>query len=155
MPNPPSIFMCTLCQVCSSRSNNITLTHGTFDHSVNHELLERRSVELAPIMEKKSLIQQFRYIICHHPKCCTIAHLILQLLDAVDGQAARALGQISRFGAVLDMVTDGHYIDMYSSDIKNFNLKELHKKASSFNRSRIHYLHELNLNDQKITSEAN
>ncbi|KAG0152100.1 hypothetical protein CROQUDRAFT_650145 [Cronartium quercuum f. sp. fusiforme G11] len=42
----------------------------------------------------------------YHPKYCTIAYLISQLLDAVDGQAARALGQTSRFGAVLDMVTD-------------------------------------------------
>ncbi|EGG12711.1 uncharacterized protein MELLADRAFT_32625, partial [Melampsora larici-populina 98AG31] len=45
----------------------------------------------------------------YHPKYCTIAYLISQLLDAVDGQAARALGQTSRFGAVLDMVTDRIY----------------------------------------------
>ncbi|KAJ8473268.1 hypothetical protein ONZ45_g16355 [Pleurotus djamor] len=31
------------------------------------------------------------------------------------GQAARALGQTSKFGAVLDMVTDRHYMHMYSS----------------------------------------
>ncbi|TDL27342.1 CDP-diacylglycerol--inositol 3-phosphatidyltransferase [Rickenella mellea] len=41
-----------------------------------------------------------------HPKYCTIAYCISCLLDAVDGQAARALGQTSKFGAVLDMVTD-------------------------------------------------
>jgi CDP-diacylglycerol--inositol 3-phosphatidyltransferase len=29
-----------------------------------------------------------------------------QLLDSVDGHVARALGQSSRFGAVLDMLTD-------------------------------------------------
>lgn len=42
----------------------------------------------------------------YHPKYCTILYGISSLLDAVDGQAARALGQSSRFGAVLDMVTD-------------------------------------------------
>jgi len=42
----------------------------------------------------------------YHPKYCTLLYGISSLLDAVDGQAARALGQSSRFGAVLDMVTD-------------------------------------------------
>jgi hypothetical protein len=42
----------------------------------------------------------------YHPKYCTVAYVISCLLDAVDGMAARALGQPSRFGAVLDMVTD-------------------------------------------------
>lgn len=42
----------------------------------------------------------------YHPKYCTLAYVISCLLDAVDGQAARALGQTSKFGAVLDMVTD-------------------------------------------------
>ncbi|KAA1474930.1 CDP-diacylglycerol-inositol 3-phosphatidyltransferase [Dentipellis sp. KUC8613] len=42
----------------------------------------------------------------YHPKYCTLAYAISCLLDAVDGQAARALGQTSKFGAVLDMVTD-------------------------------------------------
>lgn len=42
----------------------------------------------------------------YHPKYCTLAYGISCLLDAVDGQAARALGQTSKFGAVLDMVTD-------------------------------------------------
>lgn len=41
-----------------------------------------------------------------HPKYCATTYLISELLDAVDGQAARALGQTSKFGAVLDMVTD-------------------------------------------------
>ncbi|CAE6424012.1 unnamed protein product [Rhizoctonia solani] len=41
-----------------------------------------------------------------HPNACTLLYGISALLDAVDGQAARALGQTSRFGAVLDMVTD-------------------------------------------------
>ncbi|WVR03674.1 hypothetical protein IAU60_000669 [Kwoniella sp. DSM 27419] len=41
-----------------------------------------------------------------HPKVCTALYATSSLLDAVDGQAARALGQTSKFGAVLDMVTD-------------------------------------------------
>ena len=35
--------------------------------------------------------------------CC---YLLSQLLDALDGHAARALGQSSKFGALLDMLTD-------------------------------------------------
>lgn len=42
----------------------------------------------------------------YHPKYCTVLYCISCLLDAVDGQAARALDQTSKFGAVLDMVTD-------------------------------------------------
>ena len=34
------------------------------------------------------------------------AYLLSQALDVADGFAARALGQSSKFGAVLDMVTD-------------------------------------------------
>ncbi|KAL4250437.1 CDP-diacylglycerol--inositol 3-phosphatidyltransferase [Abortiporus biennis] len=41
-----------------------------------------------------------------HPKYCTLAYGISCLLDAADGHAARALNQTSKFGAVLDMVTD-------------------------------------------------
>jgi CDP-diacylglycerol--inositol 3-phosphatidyltransferase len=41
-----------------------------------------------------------------HPKFCSVLYGVSCLLDAVDGQAARALGQTSKFGAVLDMVTD-------------------------------------------------
>jgi CDP-diacylglycerol--inositol 3-phosphatidyltransferase len=46
------------------------------------------------------------YFMSYHPKYCTLAYVVSCLLDAVDGQAARALGQTSEFGAVLDMVTD-------------------------------------------------
>ncbi|GBE82001.1 phosphatidylinositol synthase [Sparassis latifolia] len=42
----------------------------------------------------------------YHPKYCTLAYTVSCLLDAFDGHAARALGQTSKFGAVLDMVTD-------------------------------------------------
>jgi CDP-diacylglycerol--inositol 3-phosphatidyltransferase len=42
----------------------------------------------------------------YHPKYSTVAYCVSQLLDAVDGHAARYLGQASKFGAVLDMVTD-------------------------------------------------
>ncbi|KAJ7063236.1 CDP-alcohol phosphatidyltransferase-domain-containing protein, partial [Mycena amicta] len=46
------------------------------------------------------------HFMSYHPVYCTIAYCVSCLLDAVDGQAARALGQTSKFGAVLDMVTD-------------------------------------------------
>jgi CDP-diacylglycerol--inositol 3-phosphatidyltransferase len=41
-----------------------------------------------------------------YPKYTTLAYSISALLDAADGHAARALGQTSKFGAVLDMVVD-------------------------------------------------
>ncbi|ORX61795.1 CDP-diacylglycerol--inositol 3-phosphatidyltransferase [Hesseltinella vesiculosa] len=41
-----------------------------------------------------------------HPKTCVLLYCISCLLDAVDGNAARYFNQCSRFGAVLDMVTD-------------------------------------------------
>ncbi|ORZ06910.1 hypothetical protein BCR42DRAFT_336730 [Absidia repens] len=41
-----------------------------------------------------------------HPKACVALYSISCLLDAVDGNAARFFNQCSRFGAVLDMVTD-------------------------------------------------
>ncbi|KAJ7219214.1 CDP-diacylglycerol-inositol 3-phosphatidyltransferase [Mycena pura] len=46
------------------------------------------------------------HFMSYHPKYCTIAYCVSCLLDALDGFAARALGQTSKFGAVLDMVTD-------------------------------------------------
>ncbi|BEJ10848.1 hypothetical protein CspHIS471_0102700 [Cutaneotrichosporon sp. HIS471] len=46
------------------------------------------------------------YYMPARPLLCTTIYGISCLLDAVDGQAARALGQSSKFGAVLDMVTD-------------------------------------------------
>lgn len=46
------------------------------------------------------------HFMSYHPHYCSILYGISCLLDAVDGHAARALGQSSKFGAVLDMVTD-------------------------------------------------
>ncbi|KAJ7452485.1 phosphatidylinositol synthase [Mycena galericulata] len=46
------------------------------------------------------------HFMSYHPIYCTVAYCVSCLLDAVDGQAARALNQTSQFGAVLDMVTD-------------------------------------------------
>jgi CDP-diacylglycerol--inositol 3-phosphatidyltransferase len=46
------------------------------------------------------------HFMSYHPKYSTLLYGVSCLLDAVDGQAARALGQTSKFGAVLDMVTD-------------------------------------------------
>ncbi|KAG0211966.1 CDP-diacylglycerol-inositol 3-phosphatidyltransferase [Mortierella sp. GBA30] len=40
------------------------------------------------------------------PRACMVMYSISCLLDAVDGQAARYYNQCSKFGAVLDMVTD-------------------------------------------------
>lgn len=41
-----------------------------------------------------------------HPRTCSLLYSISCLLDALDGYAARAFSQSTRFGAVLDMVTD-------------------------------------------------
>lgn len=41
-----------------------------------------------------------------HPRTCTLLYSISCLLDALDGYAARIFEQSTRFGAVLDMVTD-------------------------------------------------
>ncbi|KAI9673756.1 MAG: CDP-diacylglycerol-inositol 3-phosphatidyltransferase [Trizodia sp. TS-e1964] len=41
-----------------------------------------------------------------HPRTCSLLYSISCLLDALDGMAARHFNQSTRFGAVLDMVTD-------------------------------------------------
>ncbi|KZF23988.1 CDP-alcohol phosphatidyltransferase [Xylona heveae TC161] len=41
-----------------------------------------------------------------HPRTCSLLYSVSCLLDALDGYAARRFGQSTRFGAVLDMVTD-------------------------------------------------
>lgn len=41
-----------------------------------------------------------------HPRTCSLLYSVSCLLDALDGYAARAFSQSTRFGAVLDMVTD-------------------------------------------------
>ncbi|KLO12598.1 CDP-diacylglycerol--inositol 3-phosphatidyltransferase, partial [Schizopora paradoxa] len=46
------------------------------------------------------------HFMSYHPKYSTITYSISCLLDAFDGYAARSLKQTSKFGAVLDMVTD-------------------------------------------------
>ncbi|KAI9489828.1 phosphatidylinositol synthase [Zychaea mexicana] len=46
------------------------------------------------------------YYMPWHPKVCATLYCISCLLDAVDGNAARYFDQCSKFGAVLDMVTD-------------------------------------------------
>ncbi|KAL4811074.1 CDP-alcohol phosphatidyltransferase-domain-containing protein [Aspergillus unguis] len=42
----------------------------------------------------------------YHPRTCTLLYSTSYLLDALDGAAARHFNQSTRFGAVLDMVTD-------------------------------------------------
>ncbi|RSH85073.1 CDP-diacylglycerol-inositol 3-phosphatidyltransferase [Apiotrichum porosum] len=46
------------------------------------------------------------YYMPNYPRTCTVLYGVSCLLDALDGLAARALNQSSKFGAVLDMVTD-------------------------------------------------
>ncbi|KAH6983006.1 CDP-alcohol phosphatidyltransferase-domain-containing protein [Ilyonectria robusta] len=41
-----------------------------------------------------------------HPRTCTVLYSVSCLLDALDGYVARVFEQSTRFGAVLDMVTD-------------------------------------------------
>ncbi|KAK9312332.1 CDP-alcohol phosphatidyltransferase-domain-containing protein [Lipomyces starkeyi] len=41
-----------------------------------------------------------------HPKICTWLYVVSCLLDAFDGAAARKFNQSTKFGAILDMVTD-------------------------------------------------
>ncbi|KAF4151767.1 hypothetical protein CNMCM6069_003064 [Aspergillus lentulus] len=46
------------------------------------------------------------YYMPYHPRTCSLLYSISCLLDALDGAAARRLGQSTRFGAILDMITD-------------------------------------------------
>ena len=46
------------------------------------------------------------YFMPLHPRRCSFLYSISCLLDALDGVAARRFEQSTRFGAVLDMVTD-------------------------------------------------
>jgi len=46
------------------------------------------------------------YYMPYGPGYCTMLYGVSCLLDAIDGHVARMLGQTSRFGAVLDMITD-------------------------------------------------
>lgn len=46
------------------------------------------------------------YFMPVHPRRCSAIYAISCILDALDGWAARRLDQGTRFGAVLDMVTD-------------------------------------------------
>lgn len=47
------------------------------------------------------------------------------LLDAIDGHAARLLGQTSRFGAVLDMITDRYVSYLRCGDLSNTHLVDV------------------------------
>lgn len=46
------------------------------------------------------------YYMQWHPKYCTLLYGLSCILDALDGAAARKFNQASKFGAMLDMVTD-------------------------------------------------
>lgn len=46
------------------------------------------------------------YYMRGNPRLCTVLYCISCMLDAFDGMFARMLDQSTKFGAVLDMVTD-------------------------------------------------
>ncbi|CAF5179733.1 unnamed protein product, partial [Rotaria magnacalcarata] len=46
------------------------------------------------------------YFMPSHPKITIFCYLTSELLDALDGHAARALGQSTKFGAMFDMLVD-------------------------------------------------
>lgn len=46
------------------------------------------------------------YFMPVHPRRCSVIYAVSCILDALDGYAARRLNQGTKFGAVLDMVTD-------------------------------------------------
>ncbi|KAN0066502.1 phosphatidylinositol synthase 1 (CDP-alcohol phosphatidyltransferase1) [Thecaphora frezii] len=83
------------------------------DHT--HELMKRANeAEENVFLFVPNLIGYARVILAalslyymkENPKACTLLYGVSCLLDAFDGMAARALGQSTKFGAVLDMVTD-------------------------------------------------
>lgn len=73
---------------------------------LNHFLLQCFSASGRQGYTRVLLAALAMHYMSYHPKYSTVAYCVSQLLDAVDGHAARALGQASKFGAVLDMVTD-------------------------------------------------
>jgi len=85
-----------------------------FDAKMAVDLATRQSYSENVFLFVPNLIGYTRIILAgfslhfmsYHPKYCTLLYCLSCLLDAVDGQAARALNQTSKFGAVLDMVTD-------------------------------------------------
>jgi CDP-alcohol phosphatidyltransferase len=66
----------------------------------------------------------------NHPKLCTILYGVSCLLDAFDGMAARAFKQTSKFGAVLDMVTDRYLLSMYIPELKKTSFQQMHDLLS-------------------------
>lgn len=67
-----------------------------------------------------------------HPKYCTLAYCISCLLDAADGHAARALGQTSKFGAVLDMVTDRYAASQRTSKVVLIPALQMHNVLPAY-----------------------
>ncbi|KAF1844180.1 uncharacterized protein K460DRAFT_357802 [Cucurbitaria berberidis CBS 394.84] len=89
-----------------SRANG----NGTTVRSVKPEQAEDENIFLFI----PNLIGYFRIVLAVaslyymplHPRTCSILYSVSCLLDALDGYAARAYEQGTKFGAVLDMVTD-------------------------------------------------
>lgn len=61
------------------------------------------------------------YYMSSNPWACTLLYGCSCLLDAFDGYAARLLGQSSRFGAVLDMITDRYDRFHPDSSLRGFS----------------------------------
>ncbi|KAI8055976.1 CDP-diacylglycerol--inositol 3-phosphatidyltransferase-like protein [Syncephalis plumigaleata] len=70
------------------------------------------------------------FVMPTRPIACVALYCISCLLDAVDGNAARYFNQCSRFGAVLDMVTD-----------RCTTICMLCHLASAFPSFAVHYMH--------------
>ncbi|KAI4527510.1 CDP-diacylglycerol--inositol 3-phosphatidyltransferase [Schizophyllum commune Tattone D] len=92
------------------RRGNIEVTNA----SIAVDLSTKKTYEENVFLFVPNLIGYTRVILAavslhymsYHPKYSTVAYVVSALLDAFDGMAARAMGQSSKFGAVLDMVTD-------------------------------------------------
>lgn len=71
-------------------------------HSVHHTSWLREVLGYSRII----LAIASLYYMPLHPRTCSLLYSVSCLLDALDGVAARRFNQSTRFGAVLDMVTD-------------------------------------------------
>ena len=70
------------------------------------DLKSRRADEILLGYSRIVLAVASLYYMPLHPRTCSFLYSISCLLDALDGVAARHFKQSTRFGAVLDMVTD-------------------------------------------------
>lgn len=77
----------------------------------------------------------------YHPHWCTILYCVSCLLDAADGHAARLLGQTSKFGAVLDMVTDRCVTSFIRFDLRLILVEDVrHRVCFAFFHQPTHHM---------------